>query len=202
MALAFNDAELAVLASGTQRLGVFWRMEWEPEPQRLWLGVGDCEVQASVYDQDGDRYRGAGELHDVPAVEALINGAAYRIAFYVSGVSEKTMEAWSAESEEVQGKLVTVGIGIFDPAWQLLGGIKWLCRARADVGQLQQSPDSKGGAVRRLELQCSSLFASRRRRGFSFLTDHDQQGRYPGDKFCERTTLYKQGVDVVWPRFV
>lgn len=197
---ALSVAEIAALAQDAVRIGIFFRLEVDPV-QRLWLGVGDCKVRSNAYDATGAVYQGLGELHDVPEVQQLINGVAERVTFTVSGVSPNVMELAGAEADEVKGAAVALGVVLFDGAWQQLGPPRWLWRGTADVPALEQQPTDDGGAVRTIELSVGSLFTGRRRRGLSYLTDYDQQQRHPGDKFCERTILYAQEVEKVWPRF-
>lgn len=198
--LALNDAEIDALASGTQQLGVFFRMAVDPVA-RLWLGVGDCEGGINAYDETSAVYSGLGELIDVPAVQQLINGVADRVTFNVSGVSERTLTLASSESDDVKGAITALGICLFGASWQQLGVPKWLFRGRADFVTLNQQSASDGGITRMIELSVGSLFTGRRRRGLTYLTNQDQQTRHPGDRFCERTVLYEQGVDKVWPVF-
>lgn len=198
--LTLSTAELDALSSGDIRLGVFFRMDWDTGPIRLWLGIGDIKPGINVLDTTGATYNGLGELLGVPAVQQLINGAADRVTFNVSGVNQNTFALASTEAPMVKGQAVAMGIAIFDRRWQLLGAIKWIFRGRADVVNLNWQPGDNG-IVRSLELSVGSLFTGRRRRGLSYLTDHDQQTRSPGDRYCERTTLYSNGVDKVWPRF-
>jgi hypothetical protein len=47
-----NAAELAVLESGQQRIGVFFRLETDPIV-RIWLGVGNIEPGVNAYDLTG-----------------------------------------------------------------------------------------------------------------------------------------------------
>jgi hypothetical protein len=199
--LSLNEAERNALASATQRIGVFFRMvQADGQIIRLWLGIGNCRVGINAYDETEATYSGLGQLIDVPAVQQLINGVAERIDFNVSGVSADTLALAGAESDDVKGAVVALGVCLFDGAWQQLGVPKWLFRGRADFVTLnQQSGD--GGITRAIALSVGSLFTGRRRRGLSYLTDYDQQQRYPGDKFCQRTVLYSNEIEKVWPRF-
>jgi hypothetical protein len=167
---------------------------------RLWLGVGPCRVGANAMDADGAIYTGFGELKNVPVVQQLINGVADRVEFQVSGVSERSMQLASSEAVDVQGAATAMGIGIFGADWQQLGVPKWIFRGVADFVTLNQE-SGDDGITRTVSLSVGTLFTGRRRRGLSYLTDRDQQSRHPGDKFCERTTLYSQDSDKVWPRF-
>lgn len=199
--ISLNDDEIAALRGGSVREGVFFRLDWEPTPIRLWLGIGNCRVASNALDEDGATYRGLGELVEVPILQQLINGVAARVTFRVSGISEQTSVVASTELPDVQGRLCAMGICLFGSDWRQLGVPKWLFRGIADFSTVNQEAGEDGGFVRSIELSVGTLFTGRRRRGLSYLTDRDQQLRHPGDKICERTVLYSSEVTKVWPRF-
>ena len=197
--LTLSQAEIDALESDTQRLGILVRIATDPVA-RFWLGVGDFKPGINAYDAADETYSGLGQLIDVPALEQLINGVANRTTIHASGVPPETLAMASTEAGGVTGAAVAVGIVLFGPDWQQLGAPKWLNRSVADFVTLQQQ--SRGGkTTRAIELSVGSLFTGRRRRGFSYLTDRDQQSRHPGDRFCERTVMYSIGADKVWPTF-
>lgn len=198
MSVALSQAEIDALESDTQRIGVFFRMDTDPVV-RLWLGVGDIMPGINAYDETNETYSGLGQLIDVPALDELINGVANRVTFHVSGVSADTSALAAKEASVVKNKAVVVGMCLFGCDWQQLGIPIWLWRGTADFVTRQQQSDGKT-TTRVIELSVGSLFTSRRRKGFSYLTDQDQQGRHPGDHFCERVALMSQ-FEKVWPTF-
>lgn len=197
-----NDDELAVLASGVQNIGVFFRLDTDP-PVRLWLGVGNIEPGANVFDPSGAVYRGFGELQSVPEINQMINGAAQRVEFSHSGVSGDVLSLASNDAAGVKGKAVAVGIGIFDPSWQLLGTVKWFANYTADFLSTLQvaTDDERQDIVRTITLSCGSLMTGRRRPSFSYFSDQDQQARHPGDLFCSFVGRYAHGFNKAWPKF-
>lgn len=197
--LVLNQDEIDAIESSTQRLGIFFRLDSDPVV-RLWLGVGPCRVGVNALDANGAIYTGFGELNNVPEVEQLINGRATRVEFAISGVSGRVMQAASEDAETIQGSECALGLCIFGGSWQQLGPPKWIFRGTADYMTMAQDA-VEGGVTRMISLSVGSLMTSRRRRGLSYLTNQDQQARHPGDRMCERTTLYAQDTDKVWPRF-
>src|SRR5262249_26041260 len=160
-------------------------------------GVGDIQPGINAYDATNETYSGLGQLIDVPVLQQLINGIADRVSFHVSGVSAATSALASAEADVVKNKSVAVGICLFGGDWQQLGVPIWLWRGSADFVTRQQQSDGKI-TTRVIELSVGTLFTIRRRRGFSYLTNADQKGRFPTDRFCERVALLTQ-FDKVWP---
>lgn len=199
MSVTLSNDEIDALASDTQKIGIFFNMATDPAV-RCWLGIGDIKPGISAYDATNDTYSGLGQLIDVPALQQLINGVADRVTFHVSGVSADTSALASTEASIVKGKAVAVGMCLFGAAWQQLGVPIWLWRGSADFVTRQQQSDAQGNITRVIELSVGSLFTSRRRRAFSYLTDRDQQARSSGDKFCERVELLSQ-FEKVWPTF-
>ena len=47
--MIFNDAEIEVLKSGMQRIGIFFRLNVDPVV-RLWLGVGKIDPGVSTFE--------------------------------------------------------------------------------------------------------------------------------------------------------
>jgi hypothetical protein len=198
--MIFNAAELAALESGTQRIGVFFRLETDPVV-RLWLGAGNIKPGINTLDAAGAEYKGFGALPSVPAFKQLINGAAVRVDFTLSGVSGDLLQIASGnDAEQVKGKPVAVGFALMDSSWALLGAVKWCAIYTADFLSVEQRPaDAFSPIVRSIGLSCGSRFTARRRPAFSYFTDQDQQARYPGDLFCSLTGRYALAFNVPWP---
>lgn len=199
----FNEAETAALESGSQRVGLFFRLETAPIV-RLWLGFGTIDPGVNRYDVTGAEYHGFGEIQNVPAVKQLINGKAERVEFTLSGVSGELLRiASGGDAQQVKGKRVAVGFALMGQDWQLLGPVKWIQNYSADYLRLDQSvsEDPAQPIVRSITLSCGSLLTARRRPALSYFSNQDQQKRYPGDRFCERTPVYANGFAKSWPRF-
>lgn len=201
--ITFNEAELTMLDSGMHRIGYFWRIDLDPVV-RLWLGVGDISPGANVYDVDGAVYKGLGQITTLPPFKQLTNGAAERITFTLSGVSGKVLQAASGgDPTQVKGKRVASGFAIMGPDWSLLGPVRWPANYTADYLSIAQDvvEDPTAPVVRSVSLSCGTLLTARKRPGFSYFTDQDQQARFPGDRFCERTPIYANGFSKAWPIF-
>jgi hypothetical protein len=201
--MTLNDAELAALELGRQRIGVFFRLEADPVV-RLWLGFGKIEPGVNAYDLSGAVYRGFGEIQDVPAFKQLVNGKAERVEFTVSGVSGEILGiASGGDSEQVKGKRVAVGFAVMNAQWALLGAVKWGANYTADYLSIAQAvtDDPLQPIVRSVTLSCGTIMTGRRRPSSSYFTDQDQQARHPGDRFCERTPSYATGFNKAWPTF-
>ncbi|MBW7967586.1 hypothetical protein [Bradyrhizobium sp. BR 10261] len=201
--MTFSDDELAALASGNVSIGVFFRLETDPIV-RLWLGFGDIAPGVNVLDVTGAIYHGFGELRDVPAFKQLLNGAAERVEFNLSGVSGELLTlASGSDANVVKGKPATLGFALMDADWALIGPVHWCAFYVADFLSVGQQPVDAPEAtpLRAITLSCGTRFTGRRRPSFSYFSDSDQQARYPGDLFCSLTPNYAHGYNKPWPTF-
>lgn len=188
------------LASQSPRIGVFFRLHLDPVV-RLWLGVGHCKAGIDATDGAGATYKGLGTMLNLPAFTQLVNGAADRVEFRLSGVPSEIMALASQEAtDEVKGAALLVGVGVFDADWQLIAQPTWIKRYIADFVRVEMESATEG-ITRTVVLSARSFLTGRRRPGLSYWTDADQQALHPGDRFCERTALYSQETSKAWPRF-
>lgn len=203
MATAYDTA----LAAGAPRVGVFFRLEVDPV-FRFWLGIGDCQAGIDATDGAGASYSGLGQMVGLPALQQLVNGAADRVEFKLSYVSQRVAALASAEHSDVKGASFRVGLGLFDAQWQLIQQPQWLKSFVIDFLSIERDQTqgeavwtlTQGEAVWTLSLSARSLFTGRRRPGLGFWTDADQQARHSGDKFCQRSVLYSVDVQKAWPK--
>lgn len=201
--MILNAAELAVLESDTQNIGVFFRLATDPVVA-LWLGFGDIEPGVNVLDETGRTYTGFGEITNVPEFNQMINGAAQRVEFTLSGVSGDVLDIASGnDAEDIKGKPVAVGFGVFSAEWELLGTVKWFANYTADFLSVRQSEtnDFETPIMRVVTLSCGSQMTGRRRPGRSYFTHVDQVARHPGDNFCYFVPRYAHGFSKAWPVF-
>jgi hypothetical protein len=186
----------AALADARPRIGIYFRLMISPVA-RLWLGIGDCLAGIDATDGvDGSVYRGLGAVLDVPAFQQMVNGAADRIEFKLSGVSQRVRDMAASESETVKGVALNIGIGVFDKDWQQIDDPTWI--KRLEVDYLSLAGDA---GMRSVSISARTIFTGRRRPGLSYFTDREQQTRSAGDLFCARTALYSADYGKTWPQF-
>jgi hypothetical protein len=200
--VTFNEAELAALESGSQRIGIFFRLDTDPIV-RLWLGFGNIAPGVNVYDLTGAEYKGFGAINNVPSFKQLLNVAAERVEFILSGVSGEVMQIASGDdAEQVKGKRTAVGFALMDQTWAMLGMVHWCAYYVADFLSVQQNAaDPMEPIVRTISLSCGTRFTGRRRPSLSYFSDQDQQSRSLLDLFCSLVGRYAHGFNKAWPQF-
>lgn len=198
----FNAQEIVALRAARKRIAVFFRLDTDPIV-RLWLGFGKINPGINVYDPDGAIYRGFGELLNVPAFNQLLNGAAERVEFQLSGVSGDVLAiASGSDVEQVKGKRTAVGFALMDSNWALLGEVHWFAYYVADFLAMEQQPaDESSPIVRTITLSCGTRFTGRRRPALSYFSNQDQQRRFTSDLFCSLVGNYAHEFNKTWPTF-
>lgn len=202
--MQFNETEFAALDAGASKVGIFFRLDTTTRVC-LWSGVGDIEPGIDTVDTEtGMRYRGIGALESVPELGLLLNGAAERADFALSGIDADVIALATAEdAPAIVGKDVDIGICLMGASWNQLGPIRWIRRYIADLLSAKQSlaESADGAVVRSITLSAVSHMSRRRRPQYAYLSDADQQRRSPGDKACERIAIYEQQVEKTWPNW-
>lgn len=201
MSIDYNVAELAALASGVVSKGVFFRLATSPLV-RLWLGAGKIRPGINALDAaDGAEYLGCGEITDIPIYKQLLNGAAERVAFTMNGVSGKVLDIAAADSDQVLGKRIDIGVMLFAANWSPLGPVRWHASYTAGPISMrrQLTSDTSSPIVRTLSLSAGSPFTSRKRPNYSYWTDADQRDRHASDLFCSLAAQYTRNYSLPWP---
>lgn len=174
------------------RRSILFRLAADPIA-RIWSGHGDLDVEADLIDPDGARYLGAGALIDVPSIKTLINGAADRLDFTLSGVSARILGLAQEDAPSVKGALALLGEQDFDDNWQTAGLPRWVWRGYADVLSID-SQESAQGRERTIRLSVGSADTYRSNPQPTYYTDHDQRRRSPTDAIFSHVSLISIGL--------
>jgi len=151
---------------------------------RMWTGLGPLQTPADYVDPTPARWDGAGELISVPALRAIINGAAERIEFLLSGVSMETLRLAQEDVASIRMAECRVGRVDFDDAWQA-APIVWEWIGYADALRVQ-SRGGDGERNRSITLMVGSADTFRANPNFTYWTDASQRLRSPDDAFCDQ----------------
>lgn len=171
-----------------------------PDPLRLWTGVGDIGITGSAFDPDGSVFQGAGRLIDLPAFQRMWNGLAERITVTLECVSDEMRAILYDEADDYRGAIVRLGLVIFDQNWAQIGDVHWARRGRVDMIETAIWPGERE-LIKTIGFSIGSQLTGRKVPGSGSYTSADQQSR-PGsedDRFCERTPLMTEQLQVRWP---
>lgn len=148
-------------------------------PIGLWNGFGRLETT------DGRIWLGLGGLGKVSGVSQSINGKAPELRFTVSGVDETFAGKVKGEAEEYFDQPVTVFSQYFTPDAQCLDAPYALTWGIMRGMEATRSGED-GHFVRTVSISAEGPFASKKRAPFGYVTDRDQQNRFPGDMGMSR----------------
>lgn len=174
----------------THRRSYLFRLSSEPICY-LWTGFGPLETPPDAVDPEGATWSGAGELLSIPALKALINGAAERVRFSLSGVSVETMRLAREDRQTVEGATLRLGFVDFDENWQV-AAVNWEWLGVADV-LIVESQQSEAGRTRTIAISCASADTLLSNPPLTFFTHADQTKRSPTDMFCNQVAQITMG---------
>ena len=177
----FPEAIRAQLEGRVVRCDVLVRFGFTTGAKRLWNGSGPLPTN------DGQTWEGIGGIGSISGLQQAINGASPPLDFTVSGVDSDFAARAKADRASWFNQPVLVYWQFFDENWQCLdmpmpfrfGRMKTLSADR-------KWDDSGKHHVHTVSIRAEGLFIDQRRPRYGFYTDADQQGRSPGDRFCER----------------
>lgn len=173
------------------RHSYLWRLASDPVCY-LWTGLGPLTTPADSVDPAGAAWKGASGLLSIPALKALINGAAERVDFTLSGVNAETMRLALLDRETVKGAELRLGRVDFDADWQIVGGIHWEWLGVADVVIVESQPSDKG-RQRTIGVSAASADTLRSNPNLAFFTAADQAKRSADDQFFSHVARITQG---------
>ena len=194
----FPSTIAAELAGRTVAASLLCFMDFKDAPRRWWTGFGSLEA-------GGYTWQGLGELIQIDGLDQPLGTIAPKATFTLSGIDPTIVTLARNASDRVKGRRATVYIQIFDVTPDDAGVEPWTpLEAPYAISSWimdQMTYSGQGPSQRTITLTAESLWTNRRRPAHGFLTDRDQNKRFPGDRGLE------QVVDLVsksirWPVFV
>jgi hypothetical protein len=164
---------------------------------RLWEGNGPLVTA------DGERWQGLSGMGRVGPVSQAYDGAAPEMQFILAGVDETFAAKARAEADEYRNRIATTYLQFFADDWACLDApiADWWGRMHSITASRQPLDEADGGGfIHVVSLSVESWAAGRRRPRFGYMTDRDQQLRFPGDKGCERVAGI-EAKNVTWPDY-
>ncbi len=186
MAFDFEAVIDAQLTGQTVRAELLVAFHFLSGTTRVWNGFG----RLPTLDPDGGpgsvEWLGLLGLGGITGLKQPLNGTAPETTLTLSGVDPTFAAKAKAEANEYFLRPVKIHLVFFDEDWQPISRPRLFLWARMHTLVPKREPNDGGGSVRSVTITAESPFSGRRRPRHGFLTDNDQQLRYPGDRGAER----------------
>lgn len=161
---------VAEMAAGHRvSAAVLFEFNFASSTQRFWDGVGWLAAA-------GHQWLGFGELVSVSGLQQSVGMTAPQATFTLTGAKAELLNVAANSASEVTGRrcavylqfLSSAGVPLDDPI------ALW-------VGKMDVLSFNAGATNQSITLTAETLFVKRVRSPYGYLTDTDQQARYPGD---------------------
>ncbi len=166
-----TPAFLAALASQQVRPAIFVEAHFVSGPVYLWTGLGSI-----VW--NGHTWLGVGSLGSISTIEEGSAVEAKGITLTLSGVDASLLNLVTGEFQ--QGLPVTVSLGLFDDAGQLIPNPVLSFAGRTDQPRIEVSGDTAT-----ISIACENLLIDLNTSIERRYTNEDQQSEFPGDRGFE-----------------
>ena len=189
MALDLSQTLQALLNGQHLNLPLLFYFDFASGAKRYWLGPADIVL-------GGVTWIGKPIMVGVAWGNMSINGAAENFRLSVSGVDQDWLSKVSAEESECLGRSVQLFFQFFDDNWLPLDQ-PWLVRS----GTMQSLRYDDSATQRGITVECESIFIARGYPPLTYLSDAEQQRRFPGDMGLSRILTIQGSSSVQWPTF-
>jgi len=175
----FTSDEVARFKSGNVRVAFLVKMDFVSETIGVWNG----NTKLSVDGVDYLPMYGAGTIDGLSFANSTTSD---QVSISVSGANAEILGLAMAESGEVQDRLVTVYLQLFDDNWQPIAAAPAIF-----FGYMQPPEGSQDEVVldvnansptHTITIAAENIYFNRSRAPGGRYSDRDQQYRYPGDK--------------------
>lgn len=168
-------------------LGV--KFEFASETIRCWTGRGTFTAA------DNTEWLGLGEVASIDGVQASAIVSIEPVTITLSGLDPELMALTRAQASEIRGKRCGVYILCFDENWQPLDDPYLVELYLMERAQLAVDGEARTMSI---TVTAEPLFYTKNVPLTSYMTDQDQQRKYPGDKVFERVALLAGRQTVLW----
>jgi hypothetical protein len=186
MSSIFKDAIEAAIRGDTVSVMLGARLNYLSGPDAYWNGVGPLDATAL----DGPVFKGVGALGTISeTIEIGTQAATQNLTLKLSGLDLSIIAKMNDQENEVQGRRAEIFFLTFATPADRPGMSLISCAKRRTLIMDRMSLDAAptdGGHEVAISVICEPLLASKNRAPWAFLTNTDQQRRYPGDRACER----------------
>lgn len=157
--------------------------------ERVWLGQGTLTTN------DGNTWLGMGNLANISGLQASSMMSTEPVEMTLSGLDSQLMTSVRNQATDIRGRRCGVYILMSDSNWKPLDNPYLIELYLMDKASFTVDGESRSMSV---SLVAEPLFSQKHIPATSFMTDQDQQYKYPGDKIFERVPLMAGKQTVVW----
>ena len=125
----------------------------------------------------GLTFYGTGAMGEISALEEGGENRSYGFSLSLSGIPGNWLDY--LRSQDVQGRMVRVWLGFVDAKHTIIGEPQIIAVGRMDT------QDVRAGKTTSVTVSCESIAVDWERARVSYVTDVDQQAKYPGDRIFE-----------------
>ncbi|WMT90979.1 hypothetical protein [Pelagibacterium sp. H642] len=159
-----------------QRVSVatLYEFQFRTAPFRTWDGLRELETL------DGRKWWASGSLISASGLEQSRNLSAPPATFTLSGVDNELITYAAGNTQEVTGQPCAVFIQFLQDAYTPLANpiAIW-------AGNMDTMAFRAGAKEQQITLTAETLMVNRIRAPYAYMTDADQQARWPGDRGME-----------------
>lgn len=178
----FTSTEVARFQSGAIRVAFLVKMEFETKTMGAWNGNRKLTV-------DGVDYLpmfGAGQIDGLSFTNSTVSD---QVTIKVAGVRNSDLGAVLAESSEVQDRLMTVYLQLFDNNWQVIAAAPAIFFGYMQppvVTQDEVTQDNNSASpTQTITVAAENIWYNRSRAPYGRYSQRDQQMRSPGDNMFD-----------------
>ena len=180
MADFFTADQIASLSAGTVRCDLLCTFDFASGVVRAWNGTTDLTVDGNTY----KAMRGYGRIEGLGLSGGTLSEA---VTLTLDGLPDMPLTFLAsalAETSEVDQRMLTISLQLFDNDWQPVGVPIPLFHGFMQPPAVSRSQmHGVEGATQTITLTAENIFFGRSRPPHGRNTDRDQQARSPGDKF-------------------
>lgn len=189
MSLYFSGTVAEMLAGREVRMAIGVWLNFASQQMRVWAGRG------AFTDGSGNTWNGLGEFAQISGLQGSSMLSVDPVTMTLSGIDSTLIGLARNQATEITGRQCGVYYLMFDANWQLLDTPYLAELYLMNKASLAVDGDSRTMVI---SLSAEPLFYSKHVPPVAFMTDADQQRKYPGDTIFQRVPLLNGRQTVYW----
>jgi len=187
--LYFSTTVAAMLAGHEVRASIGVQFNFASSTMRVWQGRG------SFTDNSNNSWQGLAEFATISGLQGSSMLSVDPVTMTLSGIDTTLMEVVRNQASEITGQTCGVYFLTFGESWELLDDPYLIELYLMDRATFSVDGESRTMTV---NLSAEPLFYSKHIPPVAYMTDADQQRKYPGDTIFERVPLLMGKQTVYW----